>query len=198
MKGEAMKMNGNTRRLGIIAAVIIVILGMVIAQFNGLALSYEAVQEKQSAVEVAMQRRVDLIPNLVATVKSATNHETEVFTALAEARSAYGKASTVDEKSKANSQVSEALRQFNVYVENYPQLKSSEQYTTLMDQLEGSENRISVARDAYNSAARSYNSRIRRFPGNIFAGMFGYDTAKYFRADASAAKAPDVGKLMGS
>ena len=183
---------------GIIAVVVLIILGVVIAQYNGLASSYEAVQEKQSAVDVAMQRRVDLIPNLVATVKSATNHETEVFTALAEARSAYGKASTVDEKSKANSQVSEALRQFNVYVESYPQLKSSEQYTTLMDQLEGSENRISVARDAYNSEARSYNSRIRRFPGNIFAGIFGYDTVEYFQADASASKTPDVNKLMGN
>lgn len=190
-------MTGNTKRLGVMAAVIIVIMGICIAQFNGLASSYEAVQEKQSAVEVAMQRRVDLIPNLVATVKSATKHETEVFTALAEARSAYGRASTVSEKSKANSQVSEALRQFNMYVENYPQLKSSEQYTTLMDQLEGSENRIAVARDAYNSAARSYNSGIRRFPGRIFAGMFGYEAVPYFQADASAAKTPDVSRLMG-
>lgn len=191
-------MSKTGKTAGIIAVVVLIILGVVIAQYNGLASSYEAVQEKQSAVDVAMQRRVDLIPNLVATVKSATNHETEVFTALAEARSAYGKASTVDEKSKANSQVSEALRQFNVYVESYPQLKSSEQYTTLMDQLEGSENRISVARDAYNSEARSYNSRIRRFPGNIFAGIFGYDTVEYFQADASASKTPDVNKLMGN
>lgn len=191
-------MSKTGKTAGIVAVVVLIILGIVIAQYNGLASSYEAVQEKQSAVDVAMQRRVDLIPNLVATVKSATKHETEVFTALAEARSAYGKASTVDEKSKANSQVSEALRQFNVYVESYPQLKSSEQYTTLMDQLEGSENRISVARDNYNSEARSYNSRIRRFPGNIFAGMFGYDTVQYFQADASASKTPDVGKLMGN
>lgn len=191
-------MSKTGKTAGIIAVVVLIILGVVIAQYNGLASSYEAVQEKQSAVDVAMQRRVDLIPNLVATVKSATNHETEVFTALAEARSAYGKASTVDEKLKANSQVSEALRQFNVYVESYPQLKSSEQYTTLMDQLEGSENRISVARDAYNSEARSYNSRIRRFPGNIFAGIFGYDTVEYFQADASASKTPDVNKLMGN
>lgn len=191
-------MSKTGKTAGIIAVVVLIILGVVIAQYNGLASSREAVNEKQSAVDVAMQRRVDLIPNLVATVKSATKHETEVFTALAEARSAYGKASTVDEKSKANSQVSEALRQFNVYVESYPQLKSSEQYTTLMDQLEGSENRISVARDAYNSEARSYNSRIRRFPGNIFAGIFGYDTVEYFQADASATKTPDVGKLMGN
>lgn len=191
-------MSKTGKTAGIVAVVVLIILGIVIAQYNGLASSYEAVQEKQSAVDVAMQRRVDLIPNLVATVKSATKHETEVFTALAEARSAYGKASTVDEKSKANSQVSEALRQFNVYVESYPQLKSSEQYTTLMDQLEGSENRISVARDNYNSEARSYNSRIRRFPGNIFAGMFGYDTVQYFQSDASASKTPDVGKLMGN
>lgn len=191
-------MSKTGKTAGIIALVVLIIMGVVIAQYNGLASSREAVNEKQSAVDVAMQRRVDLIPNLVATVKSATKHETEVFTALAEARSAYGKASTVDEKSKANSQVSEALRQFNVYVESYPQLKSSEQYTTLMDQLEGSENRISVARDAYNSEARSYNSRIRRFPGNIFAGIFGYDTVEYFQADASAAKTPDVGKLMGN
>lgn len=191
-------MSKTGKTAGIIAIVVLIILGVVIAQYNGLASSYEAVQEKQSAVDVAMQRRVDLIPNLVATVKSATKHETEVFTALAEARSAYGKASTVDEKSKANSQVSEALRQFNVYVESYPQLKSSEQYTTLMDQLEGSENRISVARDNYNSEARAYNSRIHRFPGNIFAGMFGYDTVEYFQADASATKTPDVGKLMGN
>lgn len=189
-------MSKTGKTAGIIAVVVLIILGVVIAQYNGLASSREAVNEKQSAVDVAMQRRIDLIPNLVATVKSATKHETEVFTALAEARSAYGKASTVDEKSKANSQVSEALRQFNVYVESYPQLKSSEQYTTLMDQLEGSENRISVARDAYNSEARSYNSRIRRFPGNIFAGIFGYDTVEYFQADASASKTPDVNKLM--
>lgn len=191
-------MSKTGKTAGIVAVVVLIILGIVIAQYNGLASSYEAVQEKQSAVDVAMQRRVDLIPNLVATVKNATKHETEVFTALAEARSAYGKASTVDEKSKANSQVSEALRQFNVYVESYPQLKSSEQYTTLMDQLEGSENRISVARDNYNSEARAYNSRIRRFPGNIFAGVFGYDTVQYFQADASASKTPDVGKLMGN
>lgn len=179
--------------IGVIALLVAVIF---ISNYNGLASDYEGVKSKQSSVEVAMQRRVDLIPNLVSTVKSSTKHETEVFTALANARSSYNKATTVDEKSKANAQVSDALRQFNVYMESYPQLKSSEQYNTLMDQLEGSENRISVARDAYNAEARSYNTKVRRFPGNIFARIFGYHSVDYFNADAEASKTPDVGKLM--
>lgn len=191
-------MQRNYKPLIIIGVIAVVIAALCIGNYNSLASSYEGVKSSQSSVDVAMQRRVDLIPNLVSTVKSATKHETEVFTALADARSSYNKASTVEEKSKANAQVSEALRQFNVYVESYPQLKSSEQYNTLMDQLEGSENRISVARDAYNTEAESYNIKIRRFPGNIFAGMFGYHSVDYFKADESATKAPDVGKLMES
>jgi LemA protein len=178
----------------VVALIIAVIFG---GTYNGFTTSYENVQEKESAVEVAMQRRVDLIPNLVATVKSETHHETEVFTALADARKAYDSAETVDEKSKANEQVSEALRQFNVYVENYPELQSSEQYATLMDQLKGSENRISVARDAYNEEARKYNVKIKRFPGNLVAGMFGFESVSYFEADSGAEKAPDVSNLFG-
>lgn len=188
-------------KTGKVLAVVVVVALMIAAIFggtyNGFTTSYEKVQEKESAVEVAMQRRVDLIPNLVATVKSETHHETEVFTALADARKAYGSAETVDEKSKANEQVSEALRQFNLYVENYPELQSSEQYATLMDQLEGSENRISVARDAYNEEARKYNVKIKRFPGNLVAGMFGFESVSYFEADSGAEKAPDVSNLFG-
>jgi LemA protein len=194
MKGITM----NNKRGLIITTIIAVFLILIsISSYNGLIFAEQTVQEKQSAVEVAMQRRVDLIPNLVATVKSSANHEEKVFTNLANARKDYNSANSLPDKAKANEEVSKSLDQLNVFVEAYPTLRSSEQYTTLMDQLEGSENRISVARDNYNSSVRSYNTKIKKFPGNLYARFFRFDKAPYFEATEGADKTPDVSTMLG-
>ena len=141
-----------------------------------------------------LQRRADLIPNLVSTVKSFAAHETEVYDAVLEARTQLMNASTMQDKADADAALDAALTQLNVVVEAYPELKSD---TTYIDELAGSENRISTARKDYNEVVRSYNQRIVTFPTSILANMFGFTKADYFEAAAGAATTPDVGALLG-
>ncbi len=184
------------KTLAIIAVVILVLAGGLAVSYNGLAGDREAVDTAQADVETMLQRRADLLPNLVSTVKSYAKHETEVFDKVLEARSQLMSAGTMEEKAEAEQQVESALESLNIVVENYPELKSDTTYVSLMDELSGSENRISVARKDYNAAVKSYNTKLAKFPGNIMGSAFGFEKTSYFEASASAQETPDVGELL--
>lgn len=182
--------------LAIIGIVILILAGGLAVSYNGLAGSRESVETAQADVDTMLQRRADLIPNLVSTVKSYAKHETEVFDKVLEARSQLMDADTMEEKAEADQQVESALNGLKVVVENYPELKSDTTYVSLMDELSGSENRISVARKDYNDAVKSYNTKLVKFPGNILGSVFGFEKASYFEASTSAQETPDVGELL--
>ena len=146
--------------LAIIGIVILILAGGLAVSYNGLAGSRESVETAQADVDTMLQRRADLIPNLVSIVKSYAKHETEVFDKVLEARSQLMDAYTMEEKAEADQQVESALNGLKVVVENYPELKSDTTYVSLMDELSGSENRISVARKDYNDAVKTYNTKL--------------------------------------
>ena len=179
-----------------ILALLVIIIGYGISINNKMVNADEAVMSQWAKVENQYQRRADLIPNLVSTVKSYTKHETGVVDRVLEARDQLMNADTVEEKSEADQQMDSALSGLKVVVENYPELKSDTTYVGLMDELSGSENRISVARKDYNEAVKAYNTRLVKFPGNVFGSMFGFEKASYFEADDSAADTPDVGDML--
>ena len=162
---------------------------------NSLVSLKEEVEMQQSQIETTLQRRSDLIPNLVATVKGYANHEEEVFTEIADARSKLaGSIESGDMKSisEANNALDSALGRLLAISENYPDLKASEQFIALQDELAGTENRIAVARQHYNEKLNTYNTTVQRFPTSIVAGMSGYYPMQYFEADESAKKVPKV------
>ena len=177
----------------------IILLGVVVlfglylwSGYNGLVTANEAVDNQWAKVQTEYQRRFDLIPNLVSAVQGAMKQETAVFGAIADARTKYGQAQTVDEKAAAAGQVESALSRLLVVMENYPQLKSIDAVQTLMAQLEGTENRISVERLRFNDEVKNFNVMVKVFPKNIVAGMFGFHDRAYFQADSGAATAPKV------
>ncbi len=175
-----------------IIAIIVIIAIMAIAGYNGMVSKKEAVDSALSDLDVMLQRRADLIPNLVSTVKGYTNHENEVIDKITEARAKLTSANSVEEKSKANNELSSSLNALMVVVENYPDLKSSENFKQLSDELAGTENRIAVARKDYNNSVKTLNTTIKKFPNNIIAGMFGFEKAEYFEADESSSEVPNV------
>lgn len=177
--------------LGIIAAIVIVV-GMLFSSYNGLVSMNENVTGKWAQVENQLQRRNDLIPNLVNTVKGYAAHETEVFTAVADARAKLGGAKTVAETNAANSEMNSALSRLLMVAENYPELKSNTNFTQLQDELAGTENRIAVARKDYNNAVQVYNAKIKSLPASLYAGAFGFTARDYFKADEAAQKVPQV------
>ncbi len=159
------------------------------------------VDEKWANVQSAYQRRSDLIPNLVATVKGAANFETTTLTQVIEARAKatsinVNAADLTDDKLKqiqaSQGQLSQALGRLMVVSEQYPQLKANQNFLSLQDQLEGTENRIKAARDGYNGAVKTFNVQVTSFPSNIVAGMFGFHARPFFQADDAAQKAPSV------
>jgi LemA protein len=164
--------------------------------YNNIQTMDERVNQAQGQVQTQLQRRSDLIPNLVNTVKGITKHEDTVFLALANARAKLGAAvqsGNVPDMAAANQQLSQGLVRVLAIAENYPQLQSSANFRQLQDQLEGTENRISVARQDYNTAVGEYNAYIRRFPYNLTAKVFGMGTPReYFEAAPGAAEAPKV------
>lgn len=178
--------------VGGIIAVLAVILILTVPTYNRLAASRENVNEAYAQVQNVVQRRADLIPNLVNTVKGYSDYEGETLTRIAEARSGITNADSPKELAEANEELTQAVREMNVVVENYPELKANTQYTQLMDELAGSENRISVERGNYNQAVKAYNTDLKKFPTNIVAGFTGYKEAEYFEASASAQDAPTV------
>lgn len=176
--------------------IILVVVGLVIVYglsvYNGLVNLNENADGQWAQVESQYQRRFDLIPNLVSSVQGAMKQEQSIFTALADARSKYAGAVTVNDKAKAASEVETSLGRLLAVMENYPQLKSVETVQTLMSQLEGSENRISVERMRFNDMIKSYNVKIKVFPSNIVASVFGFGERNYFEATSGAEVAPKV------
>lgn len=174
--------------LGIIAAAVLAYISI----GNQLVGMEEKVNAAWSEVENQFQRRYDLIPNLVSTVKGFTSHEQAVIDSVTEARAKLGGARTIDEKIDAANGLEGALSRLLVVVENYPELKADVHFTALMDELSGTENRIAVARGRYNEEVRSFNTRIRTFPTSIIAGMRGFTAKKLFEAAEGAQTAPKV------
>lgn len=179
---------------GIIVLVIVGLLAVFgITQYNSLAKEEQAVEAQLSQVDNVMQRRADLIPNLVNSVKGSMGQEQKVFGDIAEARKAYGNASTDKEKIETSQALDQSVGTLvNVINENYPELKSNDNVQTLMTQLEGSENRISVERKRYNEAVQTYNQKVVSFPKNIFANIMGLGKKPYFEAQPSAENVPEV------
>ena len=189
--------------------VIIALLAMLaiwgVGVYNGLVSKQETVEKAVGNVQTAYQKRADLIPNLVATVKNYAEYEAGTLTAVVEAR-AKATATTLDASNlteenlkafqAAQDQMSSALSRLLVTVEQYPDLKANQNYLDLQSQLEGCENAIANARKQFNETARAYNTAVRRFPANIIAGMFGFDKKPYFEASEAAQQAPDVKDLF--
>lgn len=175
-----------------VIAVIAVIGIAIMGSYNGLVQEKEAIDSSMANLDVMLQRRSDLIPNLVNTVKGYTNHEDEVINKITEARAKLTNASSVEDKSNANNELSNSLNALMVVVENYPDLKSSENFKQLSDELAGTENRIAVARKDYNDTVRTFNTSIKKFPKNIIAGMFNFEKAEYFEANDESKEVPSV------
>lgn len=181
---------------GMIIAIIVgvvVLLGIALISANNNLVSMEAkVDAALANIDTNLQRRADLIPNLVSTVKGYAAHEQEAIDSVTEARANLAGASTVEEKAAADSALTTALNNLLVIVENYPDLKASANFTQLADELAGTENRIAIARRDYNDAVQSYNTAIRKFPTSLVAGLFGFTQKDYFRASDGAQSVPDV------
>ena len=185
----------------VIAAVVLVLFFWVKNSYNGLVKADEQVSAAWAQVENVYQRRADLVPNLVSTVKGYAEHESSTLEAVVEARAKATQA-TVDPSSlseeelsrfmSAQNELGTAIGRLLVSVERYPDLKANQNFLELQAQLEGTENRITVERQKFNEAARSYNVTVRRFPNNIFAGMFGFEKKGYFEASEGAEQAPVV------
>ena len=189
------------KKIGIIFAIVVgVILIWGIGIYNGLVNKQEAVSKAWSQVENVYQRRADLVPNLVALVKNYQEYEQGTLIAVTEARAKKAAATTVNMESytesdlqnfqTAQDELGESLNRLIVSIENYPDLKASENYLTLQAQLAGCENRILTERQRFNEAAKAYNQSLRKFPGNLIANMFGFEKRPYFEADEGAEKAP--------
>ncbi|MCM3727247.1 LemA family protein [Neobacillus cucumis] len=178
--------------LGIVVAVIVIFGLMFMSSYNSFVNLEEDVNQSHAQIENQLQRRLDLIPNLVNTVKGYAAHEKDVIASISDARAKLAGAKTPEEEATANDQLSGALSRLLVVVENYPNLKADQQFTQLMDELSGTENRIAVARKDYNEQVAEFNKKVKRFPGSIIVGIGGFDEKEYFKADPQAQEAPKV------
>ena len=196
-------MNKKYFTISIIAAAVVLLCGITYSSYNKLVLLDEETSSAWSQVENQYQRRYDLIPNLVNTVKGYAKHEESVLRELTEARSKAGGVISVDssilddpekmaEFQKVQNELGASLQRLLAVTENYPELKANQNFLAVQDELEGTENRISVERKRFNDSVKAYNSTMRRFPMNLLAGMFGFEKKNYFAAEAAAAKAPEV------
>lgn len=179
--------------IGVIVVILVAIGGFFITTYNSLASAENTVDAQWSQVENVMQRRADLVPNLVNSVQGSMDHESEIIATITEARKAYDDADTPEEQVNANDQLGQSVGTLvSVIQESYPELGSNENVKTLMTQLEGSENRISVERKNYIDSVRVYNQNLIRFPKNMIAGMFGFEKKANFEAEEGADQVPDV------
>lgn len=187
--------------MGVVTVVVAValLLGVIFlilmwSSHNSLVNKELAVESAQADIQTQLQRRADLIPNFVETVKGYTDYEQSTLQAVTDARAAVGRAEgNAEEQAEASAQLDGAISLWvNAVTEAYPELKANEQFRALQDELAGTENRVAVARKDYNDAVKEYNAAVRRFPMNIFAGMFGFEQAEFFEADADAQDVPQV------
>jgi LemA protein len=178
--------------LVVIVLLVVMVGGWLRGTYNSLVSGDEGVKTAWSQVENQLQRRADLIPNLVETVKGYASHERETLTAVTEARAKVGGATTISDKIQANQELSSALARLMVVVEQYPNLKADQTFLRLQDELAGTENRIAVERRRYNETAMVYNVRVRSFPTVILAGLFHFQRATLFEAAPGAEQAPKV------
>lgn len=179
--------------LGGLVILVVGVLGWSVSTYNGIVAAETKVEAQAADIQTYLQRRSDLIPNLVSTVKGYAAHEEGIFTEIADARSRLMNAGAgTAEQKEADTALSSALSRLLVIVEQYPDLKANQNFIGLQDQLEGTENRIAVARKDYNAAAKDYNQKIRTFPANLIAGMFGKQPITYFEASEQAQTNPTV------
>jgi len=178
--------------VGVLILIIVIPLMYLKGTYNGLVTMDESVKGAWAQVENQLQRRYDLIPNYVETVKGYAKHEKEVFVKVTEARSRVAGAASIPDKIQANNQLSSALSRLLVVVERYPELKANTNFIRLQDELAGTENRIAVERRRFNETVKAYNIKIRRFPTNIIAGIFGFEKATFFEVPKERQEAPKV------
>lgn len=177
---------------GVFAFVILSLFLYVKGSYNALVSLDEGVKAAWAQVENQLKRRYDLIPNYVETVKGYAKHEKEVFLKVTEARSKVGSATTIKDKIEANNQMSSALSRLLLVVERYPDLKANANFIRLQDELAGTENRIAVERRRFNEIVKIYNIKVRRFPTNFMAGMFGFEKATFFQTPEAEKEVPKV------
>ena len=193
MKGNGLKIFGVA--LAVIVGIALICILYSISTKNTFISMREDINEQQANVEVALQRRADLIPNLVATVKGYATHEEKVFTEIAEARSKLAgsiNSGNLKEISAANDELSSALSRLLVLKESYPELKANENFIALQDELAGTENRIAIARRDYNDLVSKYNTKIQKFPASIIANSNGFEKVDYFKSQEGSNIAPSV------
>lgn len=185
----------------IVAAVVVILVAWAVSAYNGLVVKDEACSKQWSKVESQYQRRMDLIPNLVNTVKGYASHEEATLLKVIEARNQASQVKIdaenmtqeqLNEFQKSQENLSSAIRGLNIVVEKYPDLKANQNFLELQSQLEGTENRIAVERQRYSDVVNEYNTSVRRFPNSIFASMFGFDKKPYFESQTGAENAPKV------
>ena len=182
---------GNTLLLIIVAVIIVIALALG-GSYNSIVTLEENVNSEFSNVSVMLERRADLIPNLVSTVKGYASHEQAAIDSVTKARENLLQAKTIEEKGEANNELTSALNALMVIVENYPDLKANQNFIQLSDELAGTENRIATARRDYNNAVKAYNSKVKKFPTNLIAGMFGFSEKDYFEVEPSKTEVPKV------
>lgn len=179
-------------KIGLIIVGILIILAIPVSGYNNLVSLEQNVNSVSANIDTQLQRRSDLIPNLVNTVKGYATQEKDIFTDIANARSRLAGATNVQEQANADSQLSGSLSRLLAVVENYPELKSNQNFRDLSIQLEGTENRIAVARQDYNTAVTNYNTKRRRFPSNIISSIFGFQEKPLYKASEGAKEVPSV------
>ena len=185
-------MKKSTIAIIVVVVILVAIIAGLVSSYNGVVSLSEEVDNKFATIDTMLQRRADLIPNLVNTVKGYTNQEQAVIDSVTDARAKLAGASSVEGRANADQELTSALNNLLVVVENYPDLKSSQNFINLSDELAGTENRIATARKDYNDAVREYNTKIKRFPTNIVSGMFGYGEKEYYQAPEGSEEVPTV------
>jgi len=174
--------------LWIILAIVAVIILFIISTYNSLVTLRQRVKNAWSQIDVQLQRRFDLIPNLVETVKGYMGHESEVLEKVTSLRTSWANASTVHEKSELDNQLSGALKTIMAVSENYPDLKANQNFSELQEELQNTENKISFSRQFYNDTTTKYNTKLELFPSNLIAGMFGFKAEELFEAESDEAR----------
>lgn len=185
-------MTKNVKIILIIVSFLLILGIPIVGSYNKLVSLEQNVNIAESNIDTQLQRRSDLIPNLVNTVKGYASQEKDIFTDIANARSKLAGATNVNDQAEADTELSAALSRLLVVVERYPELKSNENFKNLSIQLEGTENRIAIARQDYNTAVTEYNTKRRRFPSNIIGSLFGFVEKPLYKASAGASEVPSV------